>query len=374
MARSDGASSSSLLPRSLASRSRPHTSSHGGTTSSLGASATLGSSMSSSSSMSSTLRPAHERLEDYKVPDLHASHSRRLARRGEVVPRRALRPSVSAGGQSSGGLFGHASSSATSSISSSAAAAGGQGMLASGSTLAHHGGLADRCNSGFVHHVMETEAEFAMHKVWLANRAREARHRRTEGEVAWAMERWASSRGRQEAEIARRQESRRLAANAQPCGANAILDAPLPGGAAATKHRPGHHRRRNPEGHCYTAPGFEGTVGGGFETVVGGGGGGGGGRGRGGSGSASGSGRRWRRKRRGNRLQRYHVPNARARRQRGGRAAAAGVRGAGLRAEEAEAAAAAEEAAALWSHEDGCSAGVPGRHRHQGDRERRRRR
>ena len=83
--------------------------------------------------------------------------------------------------------------------------------------------------------------------------------RRTEGEVAWAAERWAAARGRQEAEITRRQEAKRLASHMQP-GANAVLDGPGmgAGGRGGRYHDPAAGR------------GFEGAVGGGFEMVAGG--------------------------------------------------------------------------------------------------------
>ena len=105
----------------------------------------------------SLLRSARERLADYATPDLRASHSRRLLRRGEPpLPRRT----VSAGSVGLGGLGGTGTSHASigysahfgASQTQSTGGAGTTGMLASGSTLADHGGLGDRCNTGFVHY------------------------------------------------------------------------------------------------------------------------------------------------------------------------------------------------------------------------------
>ena len=126
----------------------------GATTSTLGTSAAT----TMAATSSTTMRAPKDRVRDYRQRDLSASHNRRLARRGETaVPKRRPPPPA-----------------------------------ATAPALPH--GLGDACNTGFVHYRMETPAEFAMHKVWLEKRAMEARHQRTEGEVRWALDRWAGDR------------------------------------------------------------------------------------------------------------------------------------------------------------------------------------
>ena len=106
--------------------------------------------------------------------------------RGPLPPRQTLPIFVPAGG--------------------AGAAAGGGGAGGGG-----FGGAPAPAASSSLLSPRSRDTEKWLNKMWLAKRTKEMVEQRNRGEVKWALEQWAISRGRIEEEIARRQESRRYA-------------------------------------------------------------------------------------------------------------------------------------------------------------------